>query len=473
MENAMAGSLGDLSGSIAAPPVAPTAAAEKEAELSGQISGEATAQHVRTESAQQRDHIERLRRQMREGERRRRDDRQLLDVRGQTARVRPDASSGPPMATSGAGLCLLLTLPDNVLELVLTSVGCVALARLRRVCKVFSCWRIERAAAAMVHAWPRRERCPRQGNRPWLSILRELHGLDCPLKLHVSIPMLDGSRSWHGGAFRPAWSTHPGEAVCSDHPMRAGVHMANFIISASSPKDEYTGRWLGSLRPRDYHGAWRPQKVQKIGLSSMPTMDQSPAPGKAALSESSTSSDSDDRLGSRTDEITRDDGDDDIIDDNLSPAHRRRTRPIIMWGSAIGYDDDDDDDDDDADWSGRQGWGPGDVLGLRCDMDRGTLTAFKNGVRVGHAAVSAMALAKSWCWCVAPRMSHVHAHLAWSEPTSTEAEAAGSDHPPGAALHTAVTQFSAATRSGDVDLARASLIAGAPANYRCGAGQRC
>ena len=54
-----------------------------------------------------------------------------------------------------------------------------------------------------------------------------------------------------------------------------------------------------------------------------------------------------------------------------------------------------------TDWEGSEGWEQGDVLSLELDVDRGTLTAFKAGARLGVLAEGLNAEGTSaFCWTV-------------------------------------------------------------------------
>ena len=368
------------------------------------LSVDEAVQLARTESARARKQTERLRSQEREHIRQQReDDRELCAVRSEMVRVRSAmtdiaerAAAAPQWVAhrreqqrhrSGPGPCLLLELPHQLLNAVLCSPGslsCVDLGRLQQVCKAFS-QVVERAAAGLVQAWPRNERCPRDHNVPWLWILRELHELDRPLRIGC-----------------------PGVFSC--HPMRAGVHHVNFVVSC-----------IDSESDSCILGVCTPAREEGRGYAEIFSFGR--VYGNTVLG----------------DQVDRSKWDYD--DEGESPYYKRSYYQNYGRESFVEE---------------------GDVLGVRMDMDSGTLTVYKNGVRLHGQVNNLVRHSDQLCWYVRRSSG---GELNWGEPTSLVAEAASGDHAEGAAIFAALRDFLEAAQGGNLARVEEALHTGVPINF--------
>jgi hypothetical protein len=301
----------------------------------------------------------------------------------QTAAVHEAAPSKAAAAAAEAanGNPLLEMLSDQLLVCILSAgegraEGEIArgvlrskdLGRAMVVCTRFTPALANQAAQSLVARWPRHDRCPDLPGQSQLDQLRELERLDTPLRFSMHQIFLECYDSSTGTRARgasshirvpEAWRLGPsgkrrrplanvmdigGEAWASLHPMRAGVHHVNFTIEhCLGPGGGDIAIGLGRVAakddPNDDRATWDTDRQRHREFNG----DQHfwmlrCRDGKLAV---------------------------------RNQGHWRESQATIL------------------EWPGQQGFGTGDVVGLRLDLDRSTLTAFKNGLRLGVVRMKA------------------------------------------------------------------------------------
>ena len=263
----------------------------------------------------------------------------------------------------------------------LSFLDCRSLGRMEQTAKAYRNKKmVEEAAKMAVAKNPRRSCAPMAAGLTWLRILHELDALVQPLRfstapagiaLHTQDltpydPMCDTDEGdgrgttatyyYHRGCF--------GTATCSLAPMRAGVHAANFRILNCGPRAEAIKVGIVKSSARECQRApptsigWRRQ----VGYFICHKAESPKYYCGASATENGWG----------------------WCGETGSLCHKQHSDDGYPggWGQR---------------WDGQQGYDKGDTVGLRLDLDLGTLTAYKNGTRLG---VIATGLSGTFCWGV-------------------------------------------------------------------------
>ena len=369
--------------------------------------------------------------------------RRASDVRQAKAMLTRDPTLLTDMEPD-ALLCILQS-KDSLTSRDLACLACAA--------KTFTPALIDEAAEALVGRHSRPERCPRReafqedhradgtpgekrdGER-WPSILRQLEQLSRPLAFTFTAGKKDAGEGREAG---PAAAY--GSMVCSDFPMRAGIHAASFTVNEHTSWGAIgivrsqlmtTSHDGGSaVRSAGFHGPVGDPAEYLAYRASLSDYDRKiqqyepPAPGE----------DSPELLSVDTTEIVWMCLGEDGWGWSSDNAQGRGAEYSggLLHGSMCS---DGNTRHSASEWPGQQSWASGDVLGLRFDVDCGQLTAYKNGERLGQMHERGdIQLEGEWgsseafyfCADIGETDSYESVSIAWAEPTDAEEEAAAFD----------------------------------------------
>ena len=354
---------------------------------------------------------------------------------------------------------LLTDMKRDMLLCVLTSKESLAsrdLASLACAAKTFAPELIDEAAEAIVSAYPRSERCPRReafqedhradgspGQKRegecWLDIYQQIEQLSKPLAFTFTAGK---KKAGEEGPFKST-GMDSGSMVCSDFPMRAGIHHADFTINEHTTwgtigvvRSQLTTYQCDQERSVGFHGPvgdpaeyLRYRDTQASEYEVRTRQYELPEPGEdspelllADTIHSVWMSFSEDGWGWSSD---------DAQPEHQSQAGKLLHGSMCCDGNTRYFGDE---------WSGQQSWDKGDVLGLRLDVEKGLLTAYKNGERLGQMMQeipesSILLKGAEWgeseafyfCAEVGPQDSFDSVSIAWAEPSTAEQETAAFD----------------------------------------------